>query len=412
MRQHHAILVLLLSLLPIACDIDSSSPSNNSFAADISFLQRYVETLVLTAPDGNGRVAVVPDMQARVLTSTANGAVGDSFGWINYELIKRAKRQPHMNAFGGEDRFWLGPEGGQYSVFFAAGDPFDLEHWQTPAPIDWGAWETMVVAKNTALFRKVFSLSNYSETVFDIQVDRLIKVYGQQEIEQTLGIALSADLQYVGYESNNILHNIGDKPWRKESGLLSIWILGMLKPSSNTVVILPYQAGDVQALGPVINDAYFGKVPEERLVILPGYAFFKGDGQYRSKVGLSAKRAKDIIASYQAASSHSQAVLTIVKYSLPSEHEGYVNSMWEMQQEPYAGDVVNSYNDGPPAPGVPQLGPFYELESSSPALALAAGESAAHVHRTFHFQGEPAALNKLTKDILGLTVAQLTEVLK
>ena len=27
----------------------------------------------------------------------------------------------HVNVFGGEDRFWLGPEGGQYSIFFVKG---------------------------------------------------------------------------------------------------------------------------------------------------------------------------------------------------------------------------------------------------------------------------------------------------
>ena len=32
-----------------------------------------------------------------------------------------------MNGFGGEDRFWLGPEGGQFSIFFKKDDPFDLE---------------------------------------------------------------------------------------------------------------------------------------------------------------------------------------------------------------------------------------------------------------------------------------------
>ena len=31
-----------------------------------------------------------------------------------------------MNVFGGEDRFWLGPEGGQFALYFKAGDPFDL----------------------------------------------------------------------------------------------------------------------------------------------------------------------------------------------------------------------------------------------------------------------------------------------
>ena len=41
----------------------------------------------------------------------------------------------------------------------------------------------------------------------------------------------------------------------------------------------------------------------------------------------------------------------------------------------------------PGTPGAPPLGPFYELETSSPALALAPGESAEHVHRTLHFLG-------------------------
>ena len=43
-------------------------------------------------------------------------------------------------------------------------------------------------------------------------------------------------------------------------------------------------------------------------------------------------------------------VLTLVQYTLPEGAADYVSSMWELQKEPYAGDVVNSYNDGPPAP--------------------------------------------------------------
>ena len=51
--------------------------------------------------------------------------------------------------------------------------------------------------------------------------------------------------------------------------------------------------------------------------------------------------------------------------------------MWEMQSDPYTGDVINSYNDGPPAPGAAPLGPStssklrlprsaWHLESSIP----------------------------------------------
>jgi hypothetical protein len=110
-------------------------------------------------------------------------------------------------------------------------------------------------------------------------------------------------------------------------------------------------------------------VPADRLTVKDGVILFKADGQYRSKIGLPPSRALAIAGSYDAAAH----VLTLVQYTRPADAREYVNSMWEIQREPYKGDVVNSYNDGPPAPGKPPLGPFYELETSSPALALAPG---------------------------------------
>ena len=93
-------------------------------------------------------------------------------------------------------------------------------------------------------------------------------------------------------------------------------------------------------------------------------------------------------------------MLTLVQYTRPADATSYVNSMWEIQREPYQGDVVNSYNDGPPAPGKPPLGPFYELETSSPALSLAPGEHYTHVHRTFHFVGPEAELDRIANATL------------
>ena len=95
-----------------------------------------------------------------------------------------------------------------------------------------------------------------------------------------------------------------------------------------------------------------------------------------------------------------------MEYDLPPPAP-YVNSMWEIQRDPYKGDVVNSYNDGPPAPGKPALGPFYELETSSPALALPPGDRYTHVHRTFHLVGPEAELDAIAKATLGVSVAEL-----
>ena len=65
----------------------------------------------------------------------------------------------------------------------------------------------------------------------------------------------------VAFESENRLTNTGQEPWEKETGLLSIWILGMFPPSDGATVVIPFTPGPEEDLGPVVNDAYFGKVP-------------------------------------------------------------------------------------------------------------------------------------------------------
>ena len=66
---------------------------------------------------------------------------------------------------------------------------------------------------------------------------------------------------------------------------------------------------------------------------------------------------------------------------------------------------MNAYNDVPLADGT-QMGPFYEIESVSPAAMLKPGESLEHQHSVFHFTGPEAALNKITES--GVNLSPLT----
>ena len=95
-------------------------------------------------------------------------------------------------------------------------------------------------------------------------------------------------------------------------------------------------------------------------------------------------------------------VLTILLPEIDKQAD-YVNSKWEQQTEPYTGDAINSYNDGPLADGT-QMGPFYELESSSPALALKQGESATYKQATLHLQGNYNSLRQLAIQLLGVDI--------
>jgi len=389
-------------------DLSIQEDKTMTFKDDFDFLSEYSDAVVLSDSSGKAKIAVSASMQGRVLTSTADGDNGLSFGWINRKLIASNETLEHINPYGGEDRVWLGPEGGQFSTFFKQNDPFDLEHWQTPAVFDTEPFEMIEFRDNSAVFQKSMHLVNYSEAEFYLDLVREIKVMESAEIESQLGIEIPVGVKKIGYASVNTIKNTGESPWVKETGLLSVWILGMYNPSPKTTIVIPYIEGDEEDLGPVVNDAYFGKVPAERLKIEDGFIFFWGDGQYRSKIGLSPYRSKPILGSYDAGNK----VLTIVTYTKPVDATEYVNSMWELQDKPYAGDVINSYNDGPPEPGAAPLGPFYELETSSPAAALAPGETLTHEHRTFHFQGTEADLEMISQKVFGIGLEKIKTALK
>lgn len=401
-------LLIILSVFMINCQSGNEKEAAKNFKQDVEFLKQYKDVIVLSDETNQAQVALVADWQGRIMTSTASGENGTSFGWLNRELIASGERQPHINVFGGEDRFWLGPEGGQYSIFFKKDDPFDLEHWATPAAIDWDPFDVLSVSKTGAVFNKKIRLINYSNAQFDLDVTREIKLLTRVQVAENLGVDISSGLKLVGFESINSIKNIGDNVWQKKSGLLSIWILGMFNPSPNTTIVIPFKSGAEDVLGPVVNDAYFGKVPADRLVVNDNVMFFSGDGNYRSKIGISPRRCKPVLGSYDS----ENKILTLAQFTFSEGVTDYVNSMWELQDNPYGGDAVNSYNDGPPEPGAKPLGPFYELETSSPAAALKPGESYTHVHRTIHLLGSESELNKIAETVLGVTLENIKSAFK
>lgn len=380
------------------------SYEKGTFGYDLQFLrEHHDDLLVLSESDSGAQVAIVPGYQARVMTSSASGPSGSSYGWINYKHIAADAFVPHMNPYGGEERFWLGPEGGQYALYFKPGDPFDLEHWQTPGLIDTAVFPLVSSAGNSALFEKKATLQNYAGTDFQVQISRRISLLGRAELEKELGAGLPGQLRMVAYATDNALENAGDQAWKKDRGLLSIWLLGMFNPSPETVVMIPLQG---EKPGQGITDDYFGKIPAERLEKRDSVLFLLADGKYRSKVGVAPRYAKPVAASYDFANN----VLTLIRFDLDPEGD-YVNSKWEIQQKPYGGDVVNAYNDGPLDDGS-QMGPFYELESSSPAIELGPGETMRHRQITAHFEGDYADLNRLSKQLTGIDLEDAKALLK
>lgn len=387
----------------VTAESPAAMSTEKTFQEDVDFLSKHAETIVLKGAKGDALVAVTPAYQGRVMTSSATGGDGVSFGWINYAHVESGEVAEHINVYGGEERFWLGPEGGQFSIYFAPGAKFEFADWQTPPLIDTEPFDVSEKSESKVSFSKEAELTNYSGTKFSLRIDRTIKVVSPEDASNSLGVD-PGKLNFVGYRTINAVTNTGDDAWTKETGMLSIWLLGMYKPGPETTIVVPFNPGAVEELGVIVNDEYFGKVPADRLKVTDGVIYMSADGKHRSKIGLPPRRAKDVAGSFDT----ERDILTIVKYSKPGDEvTDYVNSMWELQDEPFSGDTVNAYNDGPPEPGAAPLGPFYELETSSPALTLEPGKSGEHVSETYHFQGERAELDRVAKAVLGVSLEEI-----
>lgn len=398
--------VSLLILLAMACNAPQSpdtpaSPEfqKGSYGYDVAFLKKHLDHPIELWNEDGARILVSANYQGRVMTSSTNGDTGNSAGWINYDLIASGQLKQQFNPVGGEERFWIGPEGGQYSFYFKKGDSFNIRHWRVPPVIDTVPYQVTHSDSTSVEFSQAATLTNYSGTEFNMFINRNIRLLTKDDVNRRLQNTTIPDgVKWVAYESENIIKNTGENSWTKENGLISIWLLGMFTPSDETVAIIPFH--QQPHLRNYITDNYFGKIPADRLIAKDSVLLLKCDGKHRSKLGLSPVIAKPLAASFD----FKRNMLTIIFFDIDPEGD-YVNAKWELQKEPYKGDVVNAYNDGPLEDGS-QLGPFYELESSSAAKALQPGETQVYRQATCHFEGGYAALKSLAQNLLGVDLDQ------
>jgi len=194
------------------------------------FLARQTKLIELTNDDG-ARVAVCPQWQGRVMTSTCGGLEGPSFGFINRRFIEAGKPDARFNNYGGEERMWLSPEGGQFSLWFKPGVKQVLENWYTPAALNEGAW-TVDEKSPGCRMTTTMKFQNASATSFLLDVTRTVRLLSAGDLRQLLGegpakLIGQNGVKMVAYETANEIAN-RDAAMTREKGLVSIWILGML----------------------------------------------------------------------------------------------------------------------------------------------------------------------------------------
>jgi len=358
----------LLPLL-LLCSCGTTAVEPTTLDQDTAFLAEHAGGQVVES--GDGWLVVSPRLQGRVMTS---GFAGDQagIGFVNRPEILDPPAEAAFHNYGGEDRFWFGPEGGPYALYFGGHPERDIEHWQVPAALDQGAFAVTGQDPRGVSMSRSMQLQNAVGTRFHAVVDRRIEVPLRAEVEQMVG-PLPAGAEWVGFRSRNQVRNNGPRAWVPEEGLLCIWILGMFAPGERTWVVAPFRPeGD----GPPVRADYFGVVPPERLRLAEDFALFRADAGKRSKIGVLRDRALPVAGAYDP----DRKVLTLVRFGPIDYTARYLDESWPVDQEdPYYADVMNYYNHGGPEA-------FYEIESSSPALELAPGDAYEHEHMTVHLR--------------------------
>ena len=105
MKKYSVFLFFILLFALLSCNEMSNSSkqttmavdsqqefTKGTFGYDLDFLKKYHKDLVLLEEEGTGaKVIVLPAYQGRVMTSSAQGNEGISFGWVNHEFIAAEK---------------------------------------------------------------------------------------------------------------------------------------------------------------------------------------------------------------------------------------------------------------------------------------------------------------------------------
>lgn len=399
------------SLLMVSCTGNTKKTDNmkndfakGTFGYDVNYLSEKDSLIILKSDDGNAQVIVSAKYQAKVFTSTATGMEGISLGFVNYKFFDAGVVDEHMNGFGGENRLWLGPEGGQYSIFFAPGAEQNVDNWHTPKPIDIEPWEVKNASEKQVEMAKYMELKNFKGNVLNIEVSRIVKLKGNTQITGDIGMPLPENVKAVAYGTDNIITNKNNFEWTPETGTVCIWMLDMFNPSDSAVTVVPYLEGDETQLGKIATTDYFGEIPADRIKSENGILYFRTDGKFRSKIGMNAARTTSVAGNYDPIAQR----LTIVTFEMDKDKK-YLNQEWNPERNPLTGDALNAYNDGPMADGS-IMGPFLELESSSPAAFLKPGESLSHIHNVYHFVGAEAGLSAIAEKVLGVKLADVKKV--
>jgi len=366
------------------------------------------EFLLLEGTRGDRKVVCAPGLVGRVMSSTFDARNGQALGWIGTKAIQDGAVDPTFNNFGGEERLWFGPEGGQFGLHFA-GWPQNMTNYRVPPCASSLAYQVTAISQDRSflVMEADVSMTNLAHTTFKLHVKRIIHVL------TTCPYLLDCEnrTEAIGFQSETLVTNISDKMIEPESGLICCWTLGQFPNANGRVVAVPFQTGNVTQLGEPVRFDYCkdlcvgGLFPSERWRLGRNHALFLSDGKCRTKIAVSPLRATGRLGSVD----FDAGELLINDFDVFPELP-YAASYWKhlSSEEILDGEALSCYIDGPDENGG-RAGDCYELETLSPALSLRPGDTFLHRNRVTHIRGPRKSIEAIALRFLHTNIAEVTQ---
>jgi hypothetical protein len=392
-------------------DRQASSKESNMSSGNPKSTRQVYELLKQTGSEpillegSQGRTVIVaPKLVGRVMCAGFDGLEGTTNAYINAEQISKgfSKIGPGSeNDFGGEERIWFAPEGGKYGFFFEPGAEQNWANYMIFKAMHSLQYKVAQIApdRRWVVFNAPAQLTNYQGRQFNLGVTRRISVLDWCPF--TNDNVLGRETEFTGFQSETWAQNTGKQPWDKQSSPISLWTVGQFNCRKHTVVMLPFKEG---AKEPITTEyfRYFipggGAMPDNYWAVKPGCGLLKVNGDVQTKLEMRAGPCLGRLGSIDLETFE----LTVVEFQLYPELS-YTASFFL----PYEGDLL----DGGAMSSFVSQGPIgssiYELETCSPIMELAPGQSFLHLSRTYHIRGRREAIDKICQRYFNIDIKTL-----
>ena len=304
------------------------------------------------------RIAVCPEWNGRVLTSTCDGLEGDSFGGVNVQAIDAER----FEDFGGEDHWTISP----------------LVH----------SFTVETIRENKAVLQRTIQMADANGTTAEFQLSRAISLLSRQNIGTLFGDVITDslerdDVSVVGFCTENTVRS-------QENVCVASRLRGMFNANPNAVIILSIPPDSFASASSLVDIDYLGGSPHGRIRHLPQTLLVRADGQRHCRITMPFSFSSSIIGAVE----FRLGTLTLWTCDLPGDSEE---------------DMVRIYNHGRSHVSESDLAAYYEMNCFSAPQELQPDNSLTYCQSILHLNADNTILDDLVQQIFEVSLAEISQ---